>query len=101
MRNIQILLAASLLAFALTGCRAFVDYAIGEPVSPPQTQSAPVTSVPPTLPPAPSVANLAVSNLALTGGAVNCTDRTSIVFTITNTGSATAPESVIKLAMFS
>ena len=178
MRNIRIMLAVSLLALAMTGCRAFVDFAVGEPVSPPQTQgamvvanvdanvragdstaypitgglnagqSAPVlgisstgsgwyyiqtpegalgfispqlvtasgnlnglaviappaapviTSVPPTQPPAQTAVNLTVSNLMLTGGAVNCTDRTSIAFTITNTGTATAPESVMKLAMF-
>lgn len=100
MRNFRNLLAILLLSLAVTGCRAFVDFAVGEPVPPLQTQSAPVTSIPPTVPPAPSVANLTVSNLALAGGAVNCTDRTSIAFTITNTGTATAPESVMKLAMF-
>jgi hypothetical protein len=177
MRNTRIMLAALLLALAMTGCRAFIDYAVGEPVSPPQTQGAmvvanvdanvragdstaypitgglnagqsapvlgisstgsgwyyiqtpegalgfispqlvtvsgnlnglariappttPVTNIPPTQPPAQTAVNLTVSNLALAGGAVNCTDRTSIVFTITNTGTATAPESVMKLAMF-
>jgi subtilase family serine protease len=178
MRNLRVLLAASLLALAMTGCRALIDYAVGEPVSPPQTQgamvvanvdanvragdstaypitgglnagqSAPVlgisstgsgwyyiqtpdgalgfispevvtisgnttglarvappttpttTNVPPTQPPAQTAVNLVVSNLMLVGGAVNCTDRTSIAFTITNTGTATAPESVMKLAMF-
>jgi subtilase family serine protease len=179
MRNIRIMLAVSLLALAMTGCRAFVDFAVGEPVSqPPQQaqsatvvaavnanvragdstayaitgglnagQTAPVlgisstgsgwyyiqtpdgalgfispdvvtvqgnlsgltavvppnapvvTSVPATQPPTQTMANLTVSNLALAGGAVNCSDRTSIVFTITNTGTATAPESVMKLAM--
>jgi subtilase family serine protease len=177
MRNLRVLLAASLLALALTGCRAIIDYAVGEPVSPPQTQGAmvaanvdanvragdstaypitgglnagqsapvlgisstgsgwyyiqtpdgalgfispqlvtasgnvsglariappntPTATLPPTQPPAQTAVNLTVSNLALAGGAVNCTDRTSIVFTITNTGTATAPESVMKLAMF-
>ena len=60
----------------------------------------PSVSLPPTQPPVQNRANLTVSNLALAGGAVNCTDRTSIVFTVTNSGTATAPESVMKLAMF-